>query len=63
METTHEIANNSNKRLEQRLIESINKLPNFEVNSNMVHDFAFTQPILQISKQQNTNLNNLLNEK
>lgn len=63
MDKSQEIANNSNKRLEQRFIQSIKKLPNFKVNSTTVHDFAYNEPIVEITPTQNSLLKNLLNEK
>jgi hypothetical protein len=59
---THEIAKAQNKALEQRLLQSIKKLPKFELKSTCGNDTAFNEPIVELTKKQTANFKNLLNE-
>ena len=62
MTETHQIAKEQNKLLEERLLQSIKKLPKLELKSTCGNDTAFNEPIIELSQNQNTNLKNLLNE-
>ncbi len=59
---TKEIAKANNKAIEQRLIKSIKQLPKLKVNQTTVHDFAFTQPIVELTTNQNTNFKKLIDD-
>lgn len=60
--TTLEIAKDKNKALEQRLLESIKKLPNDEIKSTCANDDAFNEQIINLSQSQKSNFKNLINE-
>jgi len=62
MTETQQIAKEQNKALEQRLLQSIKKLPKFELKSSCANDTAFNEPIVELTKNQTTNFKNLLNE-
>lgn len=59
---TSQIAKDKNKALEQRLLESIKKLPNHEIKSTCAHDDAFNEQIIELSQSQKSNFKNLINE-
>lgn len=60
MTKTHQIAQEQNKLLEARLLQSIKKLPKHELKSSCVNDTAFNEPIVELTKKQNTTLKKLL---
>jgi len=60
--TIPEIAKDKNKALEQRLLESIKKLPNHEIKSTCANDGAFNEQIIELSQSQKSNFKNLINE-
>jgi len=50
----------NNKILERRLVESIKELPKLEVKATTMHDWAFTEPIGELTEKQNDIFKNLL---
>lgn len=62
MKKTYQIAQEQNKLIEERLLQSIKKLSNHVIKTTHVNDTAFSEPIVELTKNQNTNLKNLLNE-
>jgi len=63
MTTTHEIANNNNKAIQQKIIANIKELPiinkHFESKFELVNDEAFNLPIVEISQQQKSQIKKL----
>lgn len=62
MKNTQKIVIEQNKLLEQRLLQSIKKLPKYVIETTCVNDTAFNDAIIELSQNQNTNLKKLLNE-
>lgn len=59
------IANQNNKTLEQNLIQSIKRMPiiskHFQDAFRLVHDENFDKPIVELTKNQKSLLNDLKN--
>ena len=60
--TTSQIVKSNNKTLEQRLLQSIKKLPNHIIEPTCVNEDAFNQQIIELSQNQKSNFKNLINE-
>ena len=60
--TTTEIVNQNNKAIKQNLILKIKDLPILNKYFTTAKDEVFNEPIINLSKNQSTNLKNLLNE-
>jgi|694.fasta_scaffold37842_10 hypothetical protein len=58
--TTKEIFDANNRLLKQKVIDRMKELPKVNINPTTVHDFAFTQPIVELTTKQKTNFKNLL---
>jgi hypothetical protein len=58
--TTKEIFDANNRLLKQKVIDRVKELPKVNINPTTVHDFAFTQPIVELTEKENTNFKNLL---
>lgn len=57
-----QIAKDKNKALEQRLLESIKKLPNYVIKPTCAYDDAFNEQIIELSENEKSNFKNLINE-
>jgi len=60
--TTSQIAKSNNNLLNQRLLQSIKKLPNHVIELTCVHDDAFNWQINELSETQKSNFKKLINE-
>jgi hypothetical protein len=58
---TKQLFKANNTLLEREILQSIKELPKLKVNQTTVHDFAFTQPIVELTTKQTTNFKNLIN--
>ena len=60
--TTPRIVKDRNKALEQRLLQSIKKLPRHKIKSTCVNDDAFNEPIIELSQAEKITFKKLTDE-
>jgi len=54
------IVKDNNKSIERRLLQSIKELPKLEVKATTMHDWAFTEPISELTEKQKDKIKKLI---